>query len=85
MNPRKRRLISWTIAYGPAAAWLVVAVVKLGPTRGYWPFLGLAAMVAFGIFGLSGVFLAWFPWAMDQIGAARFAAWLRTWWDEDAK
>lgn len=82
---RKRRILSWLIAFGPAATWLVVAVVKLSPSHGYWPFLGLALMVAFGIFGLSGVVLAWFPWTMDRIGLTRFAAWLRTWWDEDAR
>ncbi len=82
---RLRRILSWLIALGPAVTWLVIAVVKLGPTRGYWPFLGLAFMVAVGIFGLSGVFLAWFPWTMERVGLRRFAAWLRTWWDEDAR
>ncbi len=82
---RLRRILSWLIAFGPAVTWLVIAEVKLRPAYGTWPFLGLAFMVAVGIFGLSGVFLAWFPWTMERVGLRRFAAWLRIWWDEDAR
>ncbi len=82
---RGRTAIAGLMAYGPAVLWVVFAVWKYGPTRGYWPVLGLALMVGVGIFGLTGVFLAWFPWTVERLGFGRFGAWLRTWWDEDAR
>ncbi len=82
---RRRDLISWSIAFAPAAAWVAFAMWKYGPTRGYWPVLGLALVVALGIVGLMAVFIAWFPAMLERLGFKKFAAWLRTWWDEDAK
>jgi len=79
---RARTAISWTMAYSPAVAWVVFAIWRYGRT---WPVVGLALFVGVGIFGLTGVFLAWFPWAVERLGFKRFDAWLRTWWDEDAK
>ncbi len=70
------------MAYGPALAWVIFAVRTYGST---WSVLGLALFVGVGIFGLTGVFLAWFPWTVERLGFKRFGAWLRTWWDEDAK
>ncbi len=85
MRHRGRDLISVAMAYGPAVLWMALAVWKLGPARGYGSVLPFALLVGIGVFGLSGVLLAWFPWTMERLGFDRFAAWLRTWWDEDAR
>lgn len=85
MRRRSRTLISTAMAYGPAVFWIVLALWKFGPTRGFVPVLPLALMVGIGVFGLCGVLLAWFPWTMERLGFERFATWLRTWWDEDAR
>jgi len=78
----RRKLIAMLMAYGPAVAWVVFAIWRYGRT---WPAVGLALMVSVGIAGLTGVFLAWFPSTVEKLGFKRFGAWLRTWWDEDAK
>ena len=82
MRLDRRNVIAAIIAYGPAVVWVVLAIRRYGRS---WPVVGLVLMVAAGIFGLTGVFLAWFPWAVERLGWKRFGAWLRTWWDEDAK
>jgi hypothetical protein len=38
-----------------------------------------------GLLGLSGLFLAYFPLCMKRLGLTRFSAFLRSFWDEDAK
>jgi hypothetical protein len=73
------------MGYGPAAAWVVFAMLRFGPSRGYGPVLGLALFVGLGIVGLTAVFIAYFPVTMERLGFRAFSAWLRTWWDEDAK
>jgi hypothetical protein len=78
-------IISWAMGYGPAAAWLAFASWRYGPTRGYLPVLALSLVVALGIVGLSAVLLAWFPFAVERLGFRKLGAWLRTWWDEDAR
>jgi hypothetical protein len=85
MHIRRRDIVAWTMAYGPALVWVVLATWKFGSTRGYWRVLGLALVTAVGIVGLTAVFIAYFPWTMERLGLTRFAAWLRTWWDEDAR
>lgn len=77
-----RNVIATLMAFGPAAAWVLFAIWRYGRS---WPVIGLVLMVAFAIFGLTAVFLAWFPWTVERLGLARFGSWLRTWWDEDAK
>jgi cell division protein FtsW (lipid II flippase) len=62
--------------------WVVFALWRYGPT---WKGLGLALFVAFGIVGLTAVFVAYFPATVERLGFKRFGTWLRTWWDEDAK
>lgn len=79
---RARTALSWLMAYGPAVAWLAFAISRYG---GSWPVVLLALFVGVGIFGLTGVFLAWFPWTVERLGFRGFGAWLRTWWDEDAR
>ncbi len=79
---RARTAISSLMAFGPAVAWVAFAVWRYGRT---WPVVGLILFVAVGIFGLTGVFMAWFPWTVERLGLKSFGAWLRTWWDEDAK
>lgn len=73
------------MAFGPALAWVAFAMWRYGPTRGYWPVLGLALVAGIGIVGLTAVFIGYFPWAVERLGFRRFGAWLRTWWDEDAR
>ncbi len=70
------------MAYGPAVVWLAFAIARYGRS---WPVVLLALFVGVGIFGLTGVLLAWFPWAVERLGLRGFGAWLRTWWDEDAR
>ncbi len=70
------------MAYAPAVAWLAFAISRYGRS---WPVVLLALFVGVGIFGLTGVFLAWFPWTVERVGLTRLARWLRTWWDEDAR
>ena len=54
-----------------------------GESAAQWEIRRAAGAV--GIFGLTGVFLAWFPWTVERLGFRGFGAWLRTWWDEDAR
>ncbi len=82
MSPERRNLIATLIAFGPAVTWIVFAIWRYGSS---WQVVGLALMIGVGVFGLTGVFLAWFPWTVERLGFARFGAWLRTWWDQDAK
>ena len=79
---RRRDLTAWLMCYGPAVAWVLFALRRYGRT---WTVLGLALFVGVGIAGLSAVFIAYFPVTLERLGCERFAAWLRTWWDEDAK
>ncbi len=73
------------MAFGPAAAWLAFALRRYGPSRGYGRVLALALIAAVGIVGLTAVFIAHFPATVERLGFRRFGAWLRTWWDEDAR
>ena len=73
------------MTFGPALAWVAFALWRYGPSRGYGPVLGLALFAAIGVVGLSAVFIAWFPATVERLGFRRFGAWLRTWWDEDAR
>lgn len=65
-----------------AQDWVVFVLWRYGRS---WPVVALALFVAVGIVGLTGVFMAWFPWTVERLGLTGFGAWLRTWWDEDAK
>lgn len=49
------------------------------------PVVGLALFVGVGIVGLSAVFIAHFPATVERLGFRQCGAWLRTWWDEDAR
>ena len=82
MTKGRRDILASLMAYGPAVAWVVFAIRKYGTA---WPVVALALMVGVGIFGLTGVVLAWCPWTVERLGFNRFGAWLRTWWDEDAR
>jgi hypothetical protein len=73
------------MGYGPAVAWVLFALWKFGPSRGYWPVLALSLFVGLGIVGSTAVFIAFFPVTVERLGFKVFSAWLRTWWDEDAK
>ena len=73
------------MGYGPALAWVLFAEWWYGRTLGYWSVLGPALFVALGIVGLTAVFIAHFPATVERLGFRQFGAWLRTWWDEDAR
>jgi hypothetical protein len=47
--------------------------------------LALSLFVGLGIVGSTAVFIAFFPVTVERLGFKVFSAWLRTWWDEDAK
>lgn len=85
ISPRVRRLLAGLIGFGPGLAWFAAVAVRYraSPDRG--AALALGAVTAVGVVGLSGVFLAWFPYAVERFGLRRFGAWLRRWWDEDAR
>ncbi len=82
---RTRAALSWLMTLGPAAGWVAFALWHYGPTRGWRPVLELALFVAVGLVGLAAVVVAWLPWTLERLGLVRLAAWLRTWWDEDAR
>lgn len=73
------------MGYGPAAAWVAFALARYGPTRGYAPVLALALVVGVGVLGLTAVAIAYVPFLVERAGCRRLGAWLRTWWDEDAR
>ncbi len=75
----------WLVGLAPAAVVFGLAVRRYGPVAGYGRVLPLALAVAVGVLGVTAVFIAWFPAALERAGLRRLAAWLRTWWDEDAR
>jgi hypothetical protein len=75
-----------TIAYGPAAAWILWVVLHWGQTSlGYPRALAIGVFSGLGVLGLSAVVLAWLPFVLERAGLRRAGASLRRWWDEDAR
>jgi hypothetical protein len=80
-----RQAVVWTIAYGPAAAWIVCVVLRWGPQLGPLRALAVGVFSGLGILGLSAMLLAWLPFLVERLGLRRAGAFLRRWWDEDAR
>ena len=82
---RTRTLIASLIGFGPGLAWFAAVAVRYHASPDRTAALALGALTALGVMGLSGVFLAWFPYTVERLGFRRFGTWLRGWWDEDAR
>jgi hypothetical protein len=83
---RARRLAVALVAFGPGLACLTWVALRYGPTDVGWPLaISLGAVVGLGVVGLSGLVLAWLPHGLERAGLGRAAAWLRRWWDDDAR
>ena len=85
ITPRVRGLLAAFVGFGPGLAWFTFVAVRYRASPQRAAVLGLGALTAIGIMGLSGVFLAWFPYTVERLGFRRFGTWLRGWWDEDAR
>ncbi len=73
------------MGYGPAVAW-VSAILLINRDRlGSWRALAFAIFTGLGILGLTALVLAWLPATVERLGFERFGAWLRRFWDEDAR
>lgn len=80
-----RSALHWAMALGPAAAVVAYLAVHYGPSVGFGTALALGLVSGVGVVGLTAVVLAWLPWTLERLGARRLSAWLRTWWDQDAR
>lgn len=85
VSARTRTLIASAMGYGPAALWVAFAVARWHGRLGYPRAAALGAFTGLAVLGGSALFLAYCPAAVERAGFARFGAWLRTWWDEDAR
>ena len=82
---RAREVVAWAIGLGPATCWVVALVAWQGPRLGYPRAAVLALVTGMGVLGLSALFLAWFPFLVERLGFRRLGAFLRRFWDEDAR
>jgi len=82
---RPRTAISWLMGYGPAIAWAGFATAKYHSRLGYGRALAFGLFTGLGVLGFTALFVAYFPSAVERLGLKRLAAWLRRWWDEDAR
>jgi hypothetical protein len=80
-----RSALSWLLGLGPAVAVFLYCLWGYGPSRGYWFVLPFALFIGVGVLGATGVFVAYFPLTVEKLGMERLGAWLRTWWDHDAR
>ncbi len=77
--------MTWIMGYGPAAAWVLFVVARYGPRIGYGGAAALGLFTGLGVLGLTALFVAYFPAAVERLGFRGVAAFLRRVWDEDAR
>jgi len=83
---RGRTVLPFLVGFGPALAWVAVVSARYGPTDLGWPrSVALAVFTGLGVLGLSALALAYLPVTLERLGLARAAAWLRRFWDPDAR
>ncbi len=80
-----RRVVTALVGFGPALAWTTWMTLRYRPVLGTWRALALASFTGLGVLGLSALVLAWTPALLERAGLRRAAAWLRRYWDEDAR
>ena len=80
-----RRVVTALVGFGPALAWVTWMTLRyrgaIGPGRA----VALACFTGLGVLGLSALVLAWTPALLERVGLRRAGAWLRRYWDEDAR
>jgi hypothetical protein len=84
-NERARSAVTLAVGFGPALAWATWMTLRYAPVLGWGRSFALAAFTGMGVLGLSSLALAWTPWILDRAGLPRAGAWLRRYWDEDAR
>jgi len=82
---RARRVVVALVGFGPAVLWVIGMTLQFRVVLGTWRALAVAAFTGLGVLGLSALVLAWTPALLERVGLRRAAAWLRRYWDEDAR
>jgi hypothetical protein len=82
---RARRVVTAVVGFGPAIAWVAWITLTFRPALGWGRALAIAAFTGLGVLGLSSLVLAWTPAILERMGLRRAGAWLRRYWDEDAR
>ena len=82
---RARRVVVALVGFGPALAWVAYLTLRLERSLGLGRAIALAAFTGLGVLGLSSLVLAWTPALLERAGMQRAGAWLRRYWDEDAR
>jgi hypothetical protein len=84
--PPARRAVVALVGFGPGLLCVAWVALAYGPGPLGWPLaVSLGAVVGLGVVGLCALVLAWLPFALERAGQVRAAAWLRRYWDEDAR
>jgi hypothetical protein len=77
--------VTAVVGFGPAIAWVAWVSFRLRVAIGPGRALAIAAFTGLGVLGLSSLVLAWTPALLERMGLRRAGAWLRRYWDEDAR
>ena len=82
---RARRVVVALVGFGPALAWVAWMTLRFERSLGLGRTIALASFTGLGVLGLSSLVLAWTPALLERAGMRRAGAWLRRYWDEDAR